>query len=269
MAQTQRAYLKAAEEAIYSENYYAALDYYLEAIEFDTTDIRLYYMAAESARNFDSYSKAEELYSEVLAMDSEAKYPDATFYLGYVQQLQGKYDQAKRNYGLYLSQFEGDNARLTARANKEIASIEWAEEMINNPEPSITVTHLGESVNTEFSEIGAIFDGDDIVYSSVQFLPKNRKKYSDKHISKVLSSGSTLENFEIAKDFNKPNIHTAHVTFNMNRSKMYYTVCEYINDDDIRCDLYCRAVKGDGTYGEETKLPAPINVDSFTNSSPI
>ncbi len=266
--QTQKAFLNAAGEAYNSENYYTALDYYLEALEFDTSDINIMYMAAEAARKFSSFEVAEDLYTKVLAQDSDAAFPEAGFHLATVQQLQGKYDVARRNYEMYVSQYEGDNQRLTDRSGKEIASIDWAQDKINNPDPSISIMRMGGVVNTPNSEIGAIMDGDNLVYSSVQYLPEDRKTYSDKLISKVLTSTDSLTSYEIADDFNKPNLHTAHVTFNMNRSKVFYTVCEYITDTEVRCDLYCRAILGDGTYGIEKKLPSPVNVDSFTTTQP-
>ena len=266
--QTQKAFLRAAEDAMNSENYYAALDYYLEALEFDTSNVSLMFNAAEAAREFDSYDLAEQLYTDVVAEDNDASYPTANFHLAYVQQMQGKYDMALRNYELYLSQFQGDDQRMTDRANKEISSIEWAQGKISNPDPAVRVNNLGGAINTPYSEIGAVRDGDNIVFSSVKFHPENRKQYSDKHIAKVLTSTDSLTTFEIAEDFNKPNTHTANVAFNMNRSKIFYTVCEYITDDEIRCDLYCRAILGDGTFGVETKLPESINSMDYTSTQP-
>jgi WD40-like Beta Propeller Repeat. len=267
-AQTRKAFVQAAEDAFASENYYAAMDYYLEAIEFDSTDVELTYRAGEAARNFDSYEKAEELYTYVIGQDSDGKYPYATYHLAHMQQMQGKYEQAKRNYELYLSQFEGDNPRFTDKARKEISSIDWSADRLANPEPNVLVSNMGEGVNTPFSEIGAIIDGSDVVYTSVRFLPDDRKKYSMKHIGKVLSYSETTAPVEYSEGFNKENHHTAHVTYNMNRSKMFYTVCEYINDDDIRCEIFCRAILGDGSLGEEIRLPDHINQDSFTTTQP-
>lgn len=266
--QTRNAFIKAAERAFADENYYAAMDYYLETIQFDSSNVEMYYRAGEAARNFDSYEKAEELYSFVIAEDNDAKYPYATYHLAHMQQMQGKYEQAKTNYQLYLSQFEGDNQRFTDKSRKEIASLEWSADMIANPEESVTITNYGEGVNTPYSELGAILDGDDVVYTSVKYFAKDRKQYTDKHIGKVLSHSETAPAMEITEDFNKPNLHTAHVTYNMNRSKVFYTVCEYINDEDVRCDIYCRPVMGDGSFGDEMKLPSHINVDSFTNTQP-
>ncbi len=270
-AQTKKAFINAAENAFAGENYYASMDYYLEAIQFDSADVEMYYRAGESARNFQSYEKAEELYTYVIAEDNDAKYPYATYHLAHMQQMQGKYDMAKKNYQLYLSQFEGDNPRFSDKARKEIASVDWAKEMMANPEEAVTITNFGSEINTPYSEIGAIIDGDDVVFTSVKFLPEDKKKYSVKNIGKVLSysdSMSTMPTMEIKEGFNKENLHTAHLTYNMNKSKVFYTVCEYINDEDVRCDIYCRPVLGDGSFGNEMKLPSHINMDSVTNTQP-
>ncbi len=265
--QTQKAFISAGEEAFASENYYGALIYYLEAIEFDTASIDLHYRAGQAARNFQSYSKAEELYTYVVKNDSDVKYPSATFHLAHMQQMQAKYVEAKTNYELYLSEHEDDNARFTARTRKELSSIEWASDKVNNPEPSVTVNNLGPNINSQYSEIAGIIDGEQIVYTSVRYFPKNRKKYTDKHIGKVLSSVENSIPVEITETFNEQNLHTSHVTYNMNRSKVFYTVCSYINDgDDIRCDIYCRPVLGDGNFGDSTKLS--INIDTVTNTQP-
>lgn len=266
--QTRNAFVRAAEDAFADENYYAALDYYLEAILFDTADVEMHYRAAEAARNFDSYSVAEEHYTYVISEDNDAQYPYATYHLARVLQMQGKYDMAKRNYELYLSQFDDNNPRFSDRARKEISSIDWSRSILESPDEGITVTSL-EGVNTPYSEIGAFIDGDEVVYTSVKYLPEDRKEYSNKHIGKVLTHSESKMADVITEDFNRANLHTAHLTYNMNKSKVFYTICEYVNDgDDIRCDLYCRQVLGDGSFGDELKLPAPINMDSVTSTQP-
>ena len=269
IGQTQRAFIKAAEEAMDRANYYAALDYYSEALEFDTSDVSLMYEAAHAARLFDSYQKGEELYQKVIDSDNEGKFPEANYHLAFVQQMQGKYDEAKRNYELYLSQYENDDERLTEKSRKEISMIDWAAEMMKNPEPSISVVNAGEEVNSIYSDINPLLDGEDLVYSSVKFYPEDRKKYSDRHIAKILKKDADLPSFEISEDFNNNNLHTANAAYNISKSKIFYTICEYGERGEIRCDIYCRVVNGDGSFGNEMKLPSPVNIDSFNTTQPF
>jgi len=266
--QTQRAWVEAAERSYDNGDYYSALSFYLEAIEFDSTDTEMTYMIAESARQFQSYELAEDYYTRVIGADSEGKYPKATYWLAQMQQYQGNYEMAKRNYEMYLSTEEGDDEFVTAKAEKEISAIDWASEMINNPDESIKVGLLEGTINTPYSEIGATINGDEVVYSSVAYLPEDRKKYGNKFISKILTTEAGATSGELQEGLNSSNLHTAHTAYNLNGSKMYYTICEYIEGGDIRCDLYSREVNGDGSLGEASMLPAPINMDSVTNTQP-
>ncbi|MEL6122370.1 MAG: hypothetical protein AAFR14_01510 [Bacteroidota bacterium] len=265
MSQSRGAFVEAAQDAYDEEDYYSSLRFYLEALDFDSTDVEVKYMIAESARNFLSYEVAEEYYTQVLSEDAENTYPKASYFLAEMQQMQGKYDMAKRNYEMYLSLSEGDDSFVTSKAQMEIANIDWAKDMTQNPEPSVSVSLLPGDANTPYSEISATQVGDQVVYSSVQFLPEDRKTYGNKFISKVLSTDSVGDGPLLSDN----NLHTANLAYNTNRTKVFYTVCHYINGSDIRCDLYSRQIMADGSFGEGVKLPEHINADSITTTQPV
>ena len=85
-AQTQKAFIQAAEEAYMSKNYYSALVYYQEAVAFDEEDIDLRYNLAESSRKFMSYVLAEQNYLFVKENDSDNNYPLTTYFLAEMMQ---------------------------------------------------------------------------------------------------------------------------------------------------------------------------------------
>ncbi len=267
-SQTRQAWTAAAEEAYDDGKYYSALTYYLETLDFDSTDLEVIYMTAESARKFHSYELAEQFYTEVVSRDADGIYPKSTYWLAQVQQYQGKYDMARRNYELYLSTEEGDDQFATSKAKKEISAIDWAKSIIDNPETSVEVSLLEGSANTPYSEIGAISKGDQIVYSSVSELPLDRKQYGNEFISKIMTVNEGGLPVELQEDLNNPNLHTAHAAYTLNGARMFYTICENQSGGSIRCDLYVRSVGSDGSLGEAAKLPAPINVDSVTSTQP-
>ena len=62
-------FITAAEKSFQGEDYYSALAYYLEAIEFDTSDMNVMYDVAESARLFDSYNISRDYYTKVVELD--------------------------------------------------------------------------------------------------------------------------------------------------------------------------------------------------------
>src|SRR5690606_25492456 len=107
-SQTQSAFLKAADEAFAKKNYYAALSYYNEVIEFGDVDPKVIFKAAESARLFNAYKLATEKYSYLVDTLKDNSEPTALFYLGEMHQRQGNYLKAIEYYDLYLTQYSKD-----------------------------------------------------------------------------------------------------------------------------------------------------------------
>jgi len=80
--QTQKAFLKAADEAFANKNYYGALTWYQEALEFDEGNPDIIYKIAQSAREFEAYDVAASKYKVIVDSLGEDNFPDAAFYLG-------------------------------------------------------------------------------------------------------------------------------------------------------------------------------------------
>jgi len=266
--QSLKAFIKAAESSFVEKDYYSALDYYSNAIEFDTTSAELNYKVGESARLFSAYKEAEKRYEAAVTHDEQKEFPLSQFWLANMQQQQGKYAEAKRGYELYLSENGGDDAYYTQRAEKEVKACEWALEKFANPDKSITITHLGGGINTQFSEFGAIDTEEGLYYSSLSFTEEETDNNPSKLLSKVLLSSDKSTGGGVLGAANKEKSHSAHTAFNKDKSRMYYTICDYFLGNDIKCDLFYKDISSNGTYGEEIKLPSSINLESYTSTQP-
>ncbi len=267
-AQTQKAWKTAADKAYEFKDYYAALIYYKTLLEFDTENVDVIYKCAESARQFNSYKVAAGYYKQVLDKDKDNKYPNARFYLADMQYHLGRYKDSEKNFDLYLSENEGDDASLTARAKLSKISMEFASAESNIEFEDVELNHLGSQVNTPFSEFGPFIKGDSLFYSSLRFENKRDTYQPTRPISKVLISKNEAPGLPIESGFNLDVLHTSHTSYNQAKDKIYYTVCEYMNGKDIRCDIFVKDIKEDGTYGEGVKLPASVNVDGYTTTQP-
>lgn len=266
--QTLKAFLNAGEEALAENDFYNAMYYHANALEFDTTNLDVRYKLAESARQFNAYAVAEEHYQFVLDNDSNNGYPETSLHLANVQQHLGRYQDASTNYSLFISENDGEDNKLLLKAEKEIAAIEWALEEIANPQPGVTVNRLEGSINTPYSEFGAVAKGDDFYYSSLRFEKEQKKVRVNKLFSKVLAQDSTGSGYPIEGSFNEYEQHAAHTSFNHDATRVYYTLCDYKNEVDIICDLYYRNIDSEGQYGPPVILPASINVEGSTNTQP-
>jgi len=266
MGQTRKAFLEAAEASFTSKDYYSALHYYQNVLDF-YEDIHVLYKGAESARLFNAYNLAEQYYQQVVDLEQNGEFPLALFYLAEMQKRVGKYELSKRNYEIYLSENALDNPYYTDLATRQIEDCDWALEQSQNPRSYVTVDRLGEIINTPFSEFGPIRIGDTLYYSSLRFPSDNDESIPRKIFSNVLWSIKGGEGIQIDSTFNDETLHTAHAVFSEEMDRVYFTLCEYINATDIRCDLYYREIT-DGVMGPAMMLPGTINDSTHTSTQP-
>lgn len=270
MGQSYNAFISAADEAYSGEDYYSALIYYQEALEFEKGGLELDYKLAEAALGFRSYDLAAKYYAKVAENDSENAYPDVTFKQARVKQLQGDYAGAKELYAVYLSENDGDDSYLSQVAKKEVRACDWALQMEETAEESelYTIDHLGDHVNTKHSEFGALALGDTLWYSSLKYFDKKdshdpNRPYSNVLFSKNGAKGKRYNN----KTFKKEQKHVAHTSFTPSNNTIYYTVCEYIVDATIRCDIYYRKKLDDNKWGTEVAFPHNLPGNTTTQPS--
>lgn len=267
MAQTKKQFLEAAESAYATGNYYAALVYYNEVLAFDDKDVEIIFKSAEAARKFDSYAVAAEKYA--ILIDSLQNTPDSTclFYAGEMNQRLGKFDKAIEYYDLYISQYGNEKDYLTKKAKKEKASCTWAATNSKEPDENVAIEKLGSSVNSEYSDFGAMVWDTTLYFSSQRFLEPKPLVKPARQIAKILKNTGG-ESKEIDAALNKREISVANPIFNTDRSRVYYTVCEFKSEQDLRCDIYWSKVNEDGSFSEEQILGAPINMPGYTTTQP-
>lgn len=268
VGQTQKAWEEAAVEAYEFKDYYSALVYWQNALEFDEDRIDLVYNCADAARRFNSYKLAEKYYQQVVDKETNGGYPDALFYLAEMQFMQGLYDKAKSNYELYLSENEGDDVSKTEKAKRLLGNIEFAKEESEIEFEDVDLEHLGTQVNTPFSEFGPYLVGDSLYYSSLRFENKKDFYRPKRPLAKVLISKDGADGTPLEDGFNMENLHTSHTSMTADQSRVYFTVCEWVNGADIRCDLYYRDKGDDGEFGEAVILPENVNNAEFTTTQP-
>jgi hypothetical protein len=264
--QTKSQYLDEAYEAFDAKNYSAAVEYFSNAYEFDTSDINVAYDFATSARNYEAYRLADSLYSAVIEKESDGEYPEATFWRAMMRQRLGDYVFSTQLFRLYISEQDMENPDLTRRAKKEIQANAWATDYLEYLPDSPYIEHMSENINTPFSEFGVHARGDTLYYSSLRFENEEDDSYPPKPLSKILVSQGGEEGV-VLEGINNDTTITAHTAFSGDGKRIYYTLCTYITGDEIQCDLFYRDWEED-KWGAEVALPHSINSDSTTSTHP-
>ncbi len=266
-AQSLKAFLVAAEKSFEDKNFGSALKYYLAANEFKDDRYDLLYKSAESARMFNAFNLAETKYQELIDSDSTNQYSLTSFWLADIKQRLGKYNEAIDLYNIYLSEHGGEDEYFIKRAKKEIEACNWALGLIENPSESIKISHMEGDVNSPYSDFAGMENENMFYYTSMRFKRKKDSNNPPRPISKILKVENDVS-VSADSTINKGVYLNAHLTYNKDKSKAYYTICDYKGVAEIRCDIYSVDAHKDGTFGEAVKLPDFINDPDYTNTQP-
>lgn len=263
-AQKRVAWISAADTAFYAEkDYYKAFKYYEAALLYDTVDMRIWYQKAEAARLFNDYFDAEYAYNRV-ARDAAGvqQFPCALAYAGEMQLRLGDYDRAEKTFQRFLAQVNApeDCKKL---ANEGLKDAGFAKEKGGLKMKGVKLTPLSININSPYSDFG-VFPTEDAMYFSAYSFPLERKKKRDpyRYYARILKSENGAPPV-LVTEFNlgDTTLHVGHTTFNRDRSRVYFTICEYEkNGVDIRCDIYYRERADNSSWSN------PIPVDEVNNS---
>jgi hypothetical protein len=264
--QTLNAYVKEAKEAMVKKDYYSAYVYSRTAHDIEPNNMDITYQLAEAARHYSAFTNAEKYYAEVAASPKANDYPELNYWLGYTKVRLGKYQEALDLLQIYVSEEGDENDEITALANKHIEISGWAIKELENKDTLLELVHLGPEVNTPFSEFGAQQTENLLYYSSLRFVGLTEVTLPEKPYAKILVSEDN-ETGKVDSTINDASLHTAHTAFNAAKDRVFYTLCDYINASDIRCDIYYRDIV-EGEYGLPQMLPEPINKKGYTSTQP-
>ncbi len=285
-AQGLRAYEKAGEKALEEKNYRAAYELFLTVYEVDKNRHSNLYKFAEAARMYKAYDRAEEGYKRILESNHADKYPLARFGLGLVMKSQGKYDVAWTELENFILEQEGKvDEDIIQTAKKEIEECKWARDVVRDAESPILseIIHLDTSlysnVNTKYTDFGPYWINGKLYYSSLRFENETDKYIPPRPISRILladvdTNAAVIQRGDtLGGDINVPKKHTAHTAFSKDRSRLYFTICEYKNGLEINCKIYFRnqvIIEGinDTIWGEAIDVGELVNLDSFSSTQP-
>ena len=139
----------------------------------------------------------------------------------------------------------------------------------NHPDSLLQIEKLNKRVNTGYSEFGALQSGDTIYYSSYRYENKKDKNVPPRKYTKVLTSVRGSKGRPLRRNFNVDTMHTAHTAFSLDRKRIYFTKCRYVNGTEIRCAIYYREKdKRRRWKTKAVKLPETINWKDATATQP-
>ena len=266
--QTYRQYIKAADEEYANLNYYSAMKHYQDAMSIEGEQPEVLFKYAEAARQFASFTYADTAYTKVLASEKSNDYPLAKYWLATVKKKQGKYEEAQALFQQFVEEHPNAYPDYTRIASAEVKALDWAIDAIHQADENVTIEHLGDEINTPFSEFAPVLWKNDLYYTSLSDPRQKKKGETPRQYAvemKAKNAGRKVDRVE----FNDPVRHTAHASFNKNNDRVYYALCDFVGESaEIRCEIWSRPINPDGSYGEATRLPDDINKTGYTATDP-
>lgn len=278
-AQKLKTLIESGDKAFADNDFFGASIYYNQAILKDSLDMAIQYKYAEASRlNYD-FDVADKWYSKVYKADAGGKlYPECIFWMATIKKSKGKYKDAKALFDKYAKKNKKKkDDYFVKKANQEVASCDYAQLLVANPDKTTTIIHLDSSVNSKVSEY-APFQVDSLLYFSSLRDATDRDKKNNVNYNKIYTAIQDSIKWEKAKEldtlFNREGLHNANTSFNADYTKVYITRCEQKNALDFICEIYFSELKNlpDGQAGGKwkplQKLPPVINEAGYTNTQP-
>ncbi len=275
-AQTQKQWLKYADESYQTKDFYGASIYYRKAMLIDSSNLYIVFQYAESLRQYNEYKLAENYYKYVFDKDKEKEYPLSIFWLATMQKYNASYLKARQNFIRYSKNKLDKNTYLFKKTQQEIKSCEFALELLRDT-LRLTIINIGDtlladtSVNTINSEFNAVPINDSTIYFSSLRSEKMRGRSEQKDTTYLLKIYEAekkdtvwlLKN-ELDTSINKRRINQANVCLTEDKQTMYFSRC----DPDMKCAIYKSKFVNE-RWQEATRLSDSINKIGFTATQPF
>lgn len=238
-----------------ANNYTAAEQLFLTAIQADKQFIEAYLLLAQVYEDSGAPLKAIEIYKRGLAIN-EAYYPYGYIKLGNLEYREGKYEDALNSYKHFKTLNKG-TAQQIDKANEGILRCEFSINAVRNPVPFIP-ENLGAQINSRYDDYWPSLSADEKTLVITRLIPNDdpiRKIQEDFYISYRSDTGWT-EMQNAGSPLNTQDNEGAQ-TLSGDGRYMVFTACNR-KDGIGRCDLYASVKEGD-QWSVPVNLGTPLN----------
>lgn len=257
--------LKLANQLMKQGSYYNAAEYYEDVLKAKPDNVKVMHDLGEINRGLKDYKSAEKYYR--LEEDKDAKkYPNDKYYLGQMQRMNGKYDEAKKTLQEYLKSDLGkDEKSFKSLAKIAIEGCDSSVAWLANPN-KIRVDHEDaiNCITTDFSP--KVLRGGRIIYGTLAhdtatFITGNNTDYYSKIFTARKQGKDWVEITKLPYPPNDAKNHVGNAILSNDENTMYFTKCDQSEIEKMKCKIFrCTKQGAEWSNAEEVKeLNSPTN----------
>lgn len=227
--------LKYAEENSREGDYYHAIKFYEQALQYDSTSVHILYKYAEALRAYNYYDKAVFYYQKVFDKTNGKLYPEAVMWLAVMQKNQGEYALSSKTWKKVrkvLGKKKKEYHYLKSR--QEITSCNWA---IKRRKDSTEWVISPSEINSDNSEFSPFVFNDNLHYSSMKAEKTDGQVvFDESYRIKVFNEVEALDTI-----INTITSDNGEACFSNDGQRMYFTRCI----EGKKCHIYISRKSGD------------------------
>lgn len=264
-AQTVLQLTKAGDKKAEEGDYYAASQYYRDALLKDEENVELNYKYAEACRMFNDLEGAGKGYKATIKLDKSNRYPMAFFWQAQVlrNNCECKCDEALKLLHRFQSKYRKKDYYFN-KAQQEIEACGWVRDHAKKND-SVKIEHLGKEVNTPQSEFNAIHVYPDrLQFSALRNISADKK--NEQYLVRIYNQQPNPAVTYMPEGANAE-LNIGNGNYSPDSKKFVFTQCESVNKTTSRCDIYLTTFV-DFKWTPAVKLGEQVNAQGASNTHP-
>lgn len=265
--------LKIARKKMEEGSYYNAAQYLEDVYKAKPEKIEVPHRLGEVYRLLRDYVAAEKYYQAVVTKDKEA-YPSDLYYLGVMQKMNGKYEEAKKSLQDYQSLPLGKkDENLKDLAKNQIEGCDTALVLTSAP-TKIKVEKIEGGVNSTLQDLSPkVVNGKNIMFAQQRTdTAVNLTTTSANHYTAVFTAEKSGKAFinktELLSPPNDDKSNTGNAVLSADGNTLIYTRCgvDYLKGNQMRCNLLRSKKEGAGWSAPDSL--SGLNLAGATTTQP-
>lgn len=262
---------KIAKQLVKEGSYYNAAEYYEDVLKAKPDKVKIIHELAEINRSLRDYKAAEKYYTLEIEKVGD-KWPNSKFFLGQMQKMNGKYDDARTTFKEYLKQkLDKNDISYKSLAKTEIIGCDSSAAWLANPN-KIKVTHEEGFVNNVLTDFAPKpMSGNRLLYSSLKSdtainVTKSDHDYYAKLFIATRDGKNWKDDTKLSYPPNDAKTHVGNGVFSTDEKTLYYTKCDQTELVKMRCRLFKSSLDG-SEWGNPEELKS-LNNQNGTTTQP-
>ena len=261
--QARRNFLKIANQFFQLENYRAAIPYYEQVLNEDNENALVLFRAGISYLAYDKDRASDYLYKAQRLKPNVA--PDVEYWLGRVDHVNYRFDDAVDHYRLYANTLP-KNAAARQAINILIEQSRNAQKMVQHPK-DLFVRNLGPTINSPYSDHSPVISRDN---KALLYTTRSRAALP----GKVNPDGAYVEEIVGVTRQDEDNWSGAR-SINRHLNSQGHDASIQLFNNDTQLLLYRKIQNGDfyvssktnNAWGLPVKIGAPINTKDYESDA--